>query len=181
MKSFIRITLSTLLVGLFFAANAQNDAISSYFDQYVEDDNFTVVYISPKMFNMITKLDLNELKDIKNEPETQMALDIISNLKGLRVLTTEKNPSKFYEEAIAKIPTQSYDLLMSVRDKGENVRIFTKDDGGSIIHELLLLVGGGSEFVMLSLTGVIDLEKVGHLAKIMDIKGAEHLDKVKDK
>ncbi len=166
---------------MFLFANAQNDAISSYFDQYVENDDFTVVYISPKMFNMITKLDLNELEDVKNEPEAQMALELISNLKGLRVLTTEKNPLKFYEEAITKIPTNNYDLLMSVRDKGENVRIFTKDNGGSIIHELLLLVGGGTEFVMLSLTGDIDLEKVGNLAKIMDIKGAEHLDKVKDK
>ena len=44
---------------------AQNDAISRYFDQYVEDENFTTVYVSPKMFQILGKLDLEGM----NEPE----------------------------------------------------------------------------------------------------------------
>jgi len=181
MKSIFKIVLALLFLGIAVFSKAQNDAISKYFEQYVEDERFTVVYISPKMFDLITKLDLENMEDLQDEPEARAALQMVEDLDGLRVLTTDETPDKFFKEAQQKIPTSDYDLLMTVRDEGENVRIFTKDDGGNIIKELLLMVGGKDEFVMLSLIGEIDLKKVSKLAKVMDVKGAKHLEKVKDK
>ena len=69
---------------------------------------------------------------------------------------------------------------MTVRDKESNVRFVTKESNG-LISELLLLVGGKDEFVMMSFVGNIDLNKIAKLAKKLDIDGAEHLDKVKKK
>ena len=42
--------LGTSLLALFLtlSLSAQSDAISQYFDQYVEDERFTTVYVSPK-------------------------------------------------------------------------------------------------------------------------------------
>ena len=48
-------------------------------------------------------------------------------------------------------------------------------DTGDIVNELLLLVGGDSEFALLSFTGNIDLKKVGKLGKMLDI---DHIDKL---
>ncbi|MBK7637736.1 MAG: DUF4252 domain-containing protein [Saprospiraceae bacterium] len=56
----------------------------------------------------------------------------------------------------------------------------TKEANGTI-NELLLLVGGKTEFVMMSFVGNIDLNKIAKLAKKLDIDGAEHLDKVRKK
>lgn len=153
-----------------FSLFAQNDAITKYFDKYVEDEQFTVVYISPKMFQMIAKLDMDEVD--------QDTKDVIKGLKGLRILTTEHNGRKYYDEAIAKFNTSEYELLMTVRDKSEDVRFFVKDSG-DIVNELLLLVGG-DEFVMLSFVGEIDLNKISKLANSIDVKGVKHLEKVGD-
>lgn len=153
------------------SANGQIDAIEKYFDKYVEDERFTVVYVSPKMFQMVAK--------VASEDMDQDAKDVISNLKGLRILTTEENTEAFYEEAKKKINTKEYEVLMTVRDEGENVQFLVKDTG-DVIHELLLLVGGSEDFVLMSFVGDIDLAKISKLAANMDIDGAEHLEKLGD-
>lgn len=95
-------------------------------------------------------------------------------MRGIRILTTEFDGQKYYKDAIASFNTTDYDLLMSVRSKGDNVRFWTKETNG-IISELLMLVGGKDEFVMISFIGKIDLQKIARLADDSKIKGMEHL------
>lgn len=171
--------LSVILVALLsfnLSALAQEDAITRYFDQYVEDERFTVVYLSPKIFEILGKLDIDELDD----EEAGEVMDVLKDLKSLRILTTEENSIAFYEEAQAKINTKDYEVLMTVRSEGENVNFLVKDEG-DIIEELLLLVGGDDTFVLMSFIGNIDLKKISRLANSVDIDGMEHLEKLDEK
>jgi len=170
--------VSILIVAFHFMATpllAQGDAISNYFDQYVDDEKFTMVYISPKMFSLISKLDIDDMDD----EEAEIVMDMVSDLRGLRVLTTDHTPEKYYKEALEKINTSEYDILMSVRDRDENVQFLVKDEG-DVIDELLLLVGGDDEFVLISFLGKIDLDKISELSKVIDINGTNHLEKLDD-
>jgi len=174
----------SILAILFFAslnpATAQIDAITNYFDKYMEDERFTVVYISPKMFDLFSKLANDiEIDDVDSD-DKEIIMGIAQDIKGLMVLTTEETPKEFYKEAMSTISTKEYDLLMSVRDQGENVRFYTKDENGADISELLLIVGSEDEFVMVSFVGNINLSKIAQLANKMDVKGMEHLDKLED-
>ena len=133
-----------------------------------------MVYVSPKMFQMFTKVAEGAGDDI--EPEIT---EMISNLKGLKILTTDVDARDFYKEAIDMFDTSQYDELMTVRSEGDDVKFLVKDsDGGNVVDELLLLVGG-DEFVMLSFVGEIDLRQIGRLARSIDMKGANHLEKLK--
>ena len=152
---------------------AQTDAITRYFDKYLEDENFTVVYITPKMFQMIAKLDLKE-------KDAQDVKDVLKDLKGLRILQTEHNPQQHYKEVMTQFNAAEYELLMTVRDKGENVRFWTKESNGTI-SELLMLVGNAKEFTLISFIGNIDLSKISKLANSTKIDGLEHLKDLKDK
>lgn len=155
-------------------AQAQNDAISKYFNTYADDERFTSVYISPKMFQMVSKIDAND-------PEWNKIRPIINDLSGLRVLVGENMDGRpLYKEAISKIGTGEYSELLSVRDKDENVKMWIKDSG-DIVHELFLLVGSSTEFVMLSFTGKIDLNRISELSNTLNIQGTEHLSKIKSK
>lgn len=166
------ILIFTLLIGSFGFANAQSDAITKYFDQYMEDEDFTVVYVSPKMFQLLGKLDTSGL----NDKEAEDIIDIVQDLRGLRILTTEKNTNRFYKEAMNKINTKEYETLMTVRSEGDNVRFLIKDSG-DVIDELLLLVGGDT-FTLISFVGTIDLNKISKLSKSLDIDGVEHLEEL---
>ncbi|MEM9918243.1 MAG: DUF4252 domain-containing protein [Bacteroidota bacterium] len=171
------IVLALALLSFSTQTSAQDgDAISKYFEQYVENEDFTVVYVSPKMFEILGKLELDHLED----QEAQIAMDMASRLKSIRVLTTEIDPGHYYEEAVNKINTNEYESLVKVRDEGENINLMIKDNGGDIITEMLVIVGGEDEFVLVSLIGDIDLKNISKLSKTMNIKGIEHLEKAEN-
>lgn len=155
------------------SASAQNDAITRFFEQYAEDERFTVVYIAPKLFQLAAKIETDD-EDWNNIRE------VVKDLGGLRVLAADSiaDGISLYKAALSKVPSNEYSELLTVRDNNEHVRIWTKDSG-SIIEELLLLVGKPDEFVMLSFTGKIDLDKISSLAKVLDVKGADQLEKIK--
>jgi hypothetical protein len=168
-------TLLLLPICLFLAGalSAQNDAINRFFTQYMDDERFTVVFVSPKMFSLVSKISTDD-------PDWEKFRDVVGGLTGLRVLTSDGigDGMKLYKEALGKVPAAEYEELLTVRDGTENVRIWVKDSG-NIINELLLLVGSPDEFVLVSLTGTIDLDKVSNLSKGLDIDGVKHLEKVK--
>ena len=165
MKSFLSFISALLFMAL--PAFAQEDAITKYFNKYIDDPTFSAVYISPKMFDMVAKIEIEDM-----EPEVQ---EVIKSLKGLRILHTEKNTTQYYNEALKVISSNEYELLLTARDGGENVRFMVKDNG-DIVEELLMVVGGETDFALLSFIGNIDLKKIGKLAKALDIDNLEYLD-----
>ena len=171
--------LSVFLIAfLGMSINAQSqDAISKYFEKHMDDDNFTVVYISAKMFDMLGKLEIDELDDV----EAKAVMEVVKDMRGLRVLTTDVNPKQFYKEAINTIDTKEYEILMTVRDDGDDIQFLIKDDGDNeVIQELLLVVGGEDEFVMVSFVGNLSINKISKLANVLDVEGTEHLEKLED-
>ncbi len=162
--------VNLLFVGLFtlfcqVSAFAQADAISKYFNKYVEDERFTVVYISAKMMNMIKKMDLN-----LGDKEAEAIMKVISDLKGLRILVAEENITGLYQEAIKMINTKEYEILMTVRNKDkDNVQFLVKSGAnGNLVEELLLLIGSSDSFVLMSFVGMIDLDKISKLSEAFD-------------
>ena len=64
MKSICFSFLAVLFTSL--SSFAQEDAITKYFNKYMDDEKFSVVYISPKMFSMVSKIEIEDM-----EPELQ--------------------------------------------------------------------------------------------------------------
>ena len=169
-KLFLALPVFLMLATTAFS---QNDAINRFFNQYMEDERFTVVFVSPKMFNLVSKISTDD-------EDWEKFREVVGGLTGLRVLTADSIDTglSMYKEALSKVPAAEYAELLTVRDGKENVRIWIKDSG-NIINELLLLVGAPDEFVLLSLTGKIDLDKISELSKGLDINGVQHLEKIK--
>ncbi len=157
---------------LFFSLNlfGQNNAVDNLFEKYTESDDFTSVYISGKMFSSITKSN-----------NTSKVDDVLSSLKGMNILTTEKNPQSFFKEAKSALYNNGYDELMRVKEKGSNVFFFVKDSDGNIAKELVLLVGENNKTVLISFGGTINLDKISELGKTINIKGADKLENLKNR
>ena len=166
--------LLTFALTLIFAGGlwAQNDAIDNFFQSYQDDENFTMVYVSPKMFQMVSKvIEGQEDEEIK---------DLVKDIKGLKLLTTQKTPLTYYKEAVKKIPVKDYEVLMTVREQDTNVKFYTKTSSSDVVEELLLIVGGEDEFVLMSFVGSLNLTKIGRLAQKLDIDGAEFLENLEE-
>ena len=158
------------------AAMAQNDAVSKFFSKYQNDETFTYANISSKMFSMFTNMEVENKED-------QEVLNAISKLKGLRILQKDdaRNARELYKEALGLIPTKEYEELMSIRDEDKDMKFFVKEISAGKIGELLMIMGGNDEFMVLTLFGEIDLKQVGRMGSKMDIDGLKNLQKLDDK
>ena len=171
--------MKNLLVIAFFlitmtAVQAQ-DAISKFFSKYQTDESFTQVNISSKMFSLFTNMEADS-------PEDKEVLDAISKLKGLLILRKENTSDAkgLYKEAFALIPMKEFEELMSVRDKDQDMKFFIKESGGKI-SELVMIMGGIDDFMVMSIFGEIDLKQVARMGKKMNVDGLENLQKMEDK
>jgi len=171
MKNLV-IILLTVCIG--FSASAQNDVVTKLFNDYYDDENFTKISVSSKMFELFTNIEPGD----ENEGEI---LEAVSKLKGLKVIASDSvsNSNELYSNAVKKISSNGYDELMEVKDAEENMKFMIKEKDG-IIAELVMVVGGNKNFFIMSLYGEIDLKKISTLSKSMNIKGMEYLKQLDD-
>lgn len=150
----------------------QSNAIDRYYSQYLQDDRFTEVSVSSKMFDLFVNFEMDD-------PDEQELINTISKLNGLKVLIGESidEAPQLYNQLI-KSPSPSMEELMSVKDEDANMRFFISESNNKI-SELLMIVGSKNGIVLLSLTGDIDLKQIAKLSEKMNISGFEHLKNIK--
>ncbi len=170
-----KLVVGTVMMVMSVAVQAQDNAISKFFSKYQNDESFSQVTVSSKMFGLFTNMDVEK-------PEDKEVLDAISKIKGLRILGKHetRDSRALYREALSMIPQKEYDELMSVRDKDKDMKFFVKEAGGKI-SELVMIMGGNEEFMVLSLFGEIDLKQVSKIGHKMNVDGLKNLENFKDK
>lgn len=170
----IKIWTIAIALCLSMAVHAQNDAVSTLFQSYANDDSFTKVSISSKMFQLFTHIE----GDDKEEKEI---LEAIAGLSGMKILSKNDitNGRELYKRAV-KTSSAHYEELMSVKDGDEDLTFFIREKAGKV-EELLMLTGGENNFMILSLFGDIDLNKVAQLSRSLSIGGMDKLDKLEEK
>lgn len=164
-----------MIIGMFLLSiglMAQGTVINKYFNDLEDDENFTKVSVSQKMFSMFTELEAGS--DAEKE-----FMDAVSKLKGLKIIMADSvaNSAKMFKSATADVDKAGYEELMSVKDAEENFKFsITETDG--VISELIMVVGGNKQFIMLSLYGEIDLKNISKIAQEMRVQGLDGLGKM---
>lgn len=167
----IAIVGAILLVGML--AFGQNSAVDKIFDKYSGKDGYTTVYISSFMFNLLNSLEVDD-------PDYNEFKKATSGIKSIKILTQDGEGSKaFGAELLAMLPRSEYQEMMKVKDGDEEVLFLAKESGGKI-SEFLLIVSGGSDDVLIAITGDIDLESLSSIASGLDIPGMENLDELNE-
>lgn len=150
----------------------------SMFDKYEDLDNVSAVVVNQSMFRLLANIDVEV-----DDPEARDFMDIAKSLKNLKVFITEdKGVSADMLGTMNKyLKSNSLEELMRVKDKDANVKFYIKQGkDADHVSELLMFVTGmntsnvevnGRKFetVLLSLTGDIDLNKIGSLTNKMNL------------
>lgn len=170
MKKFIIIAMLALLPAGLLA--------QSIFDKFEDLDEVSSVVVNKNMFNLLVKMDVDT-----DDPEAKEFMEIAKSLSGLKVFITEDaKVSADMKATVDKyLKSASLEELMRVKDKDANVKFYIKTGKDeNHVSELLMLVTGIKnmdvevddrkiETVLLTLTGDIDLTKIGSLTKKMDL------------
>ncbi len=170
MKKYLVIAVLSLIPSGIFA--------QSIFDRFEDLDEVSSVVVNKNMFNLLVKMDVDT-----NDPEAKEFMDIAKSLSGLKVFITEDSKVSADMKATVDKYLKSSDLeeLMRVKDKEANVKFYVKKGKDEDhVSELLMFVTGIKnmdvevdnrqiETVLLTLTGDIDLTKIGSLTSKMDL------------
>ncbi len=156
--------------------NAQS-IIDEYYDKYSGAEGFTSVYISKYMFEMFAENQEN----LEMEDEIE---EIISQLDGIKILLTDDDPAtkvpiNLYNEVMKQLPSSSYKEIMVVKEDDQNVNMYVREEKGKVA-ELLMVIGGGDENIVMSIQGNIDMKNIAKLAKSMNIEGMENLEMIEE-
>jgi len=157
--------LIILAVLLPMAVLAQKNPVDKLFEKYANQKGFTTVNISGKLLGFASEIDAGD-------PATK---EMLSNLSGIRILTVEDSELNkkidFYRELEADgfFKNNDFEVLMEVTEDDEVVRFLAKDAGNGKLSDLLLVVGGDDN-ALISISGMIDPQQIGKITKALDIE-----------
>lgn len=168
MKKWIGALMLAFMIG---TAQAQDGAIERFFSKYAEDDNFSRVFISPKMMQMAGGF-LKSNAEQQQGDEADLGL-LMQKIKGIRILNSDKVDGKrLYKEAIGTLNKNKYEDLMDVQDKGQNLKFMIREENG-LIAELLMVSGSDKEFTLLSMVGSFTYQDLNMLAEKTNLPGMD--------
>lgn len=182
MKKQITIILLALLPTFIYSQDI--------FEKYEDNSDVTFVAMQPKMFQMLAKISVDT-----DDPEAQEFFDMVKSITSFKVITTANASisSDINGWVSKRLKGATYEELMRVREGDSNVKFYVKEGkDDDHVKELLMFVTGMEgqnikidgkkmETVLLSLTGDIDLRKIGKLTDKMDLPGGKQLGKASDK
>ena len=160
----------------------------SIFDTYQSDDRVTYVSISPQMFSMLAKLNI----DI-SDPDAKEFYELVTQIKTFKLLRTD-DPSistAFSGWTQDYVKENQLAELMQVQEDEATVYFYALlSDQDDVVDELIMLVKkgeGGSDHleirpqtVVLLIQGSIDLYRIASLTQKLDLPAGDELKKLKN-
>ena len=162
--------------------------VQSVFETYKSNERVTYVSISPQMFSMLAKLNIND-----KDPEAKVFLDLVSQINTFKLLRTYEPTisDDFSDWTQDYVKTNQLSELMQVREDQTTVYFFAAlSENENIVNQLVMLVQDDNDnadpdyrnqTVLLYVDGKIDLERIASLVQKLDIPAGEELKKLKGK
>lgn len=155
----------------------------SAFDQLEDSDKIGTVTISKGMLGIVANMSIDNA-----DQETQDFIDLAKSVNEIKVFISEDKAASQKMQSTAKgyIRSSKMESLMKVKDDGSEVNFYVMEGKDSDhVSEMVMLVtdmekrSGNANFetVLVTMTGDIDLTKIGSLVNKMnlpkDLKKAE--------
>ena len=164
MKNTIFITLLSL-IPLFI--NAQNKSVKSFYNKYKHYENVSNVSLQGWVLNIAANFA---------DEETEARL--LKKITKLRVLIMEDGnlvTSKDYRSLINDLENDRFEQLMQVRDGSERIDFYIQDDGDTISN-VIMLINGSDEFILVSLEGNLKFSDLKELN--FEVEGGDNFKKI---
>src|SRR5690606_16162604 len=110
------------------------------FDKYEGMKEVDAVVITSKMFKLLTKIDLNA-----DDPETQQYIDLIENLKEMRVFSSKSSyvRDQMAADVASYLKSNSMEELMRVTEGGKTVKFYYKPGkSDEFVSQLFMFMNG---------------------------------------
>lgn len=135
--------ITAMAVMLLMAVGAFAQEGRNIYNKYSDSEGVSAVYISPAMFNLIGKIP--ELNVEVGEGENMDLAPLIRSFSGFYLLdmSGSAQSAEMASDVEAMVRKGRYELLMEVKDDGDNVNIYTVGNEKTIESFVFLSRSGG--------------------------------------
>lgn len=176
----LSVTLVVILMALMPSVTKAQSAIDGLYEKYAGKDGFTSINVSPEMFQMLSGLSMND-----SSKDAVQAMSAIKQIKSLKMLVYKPQDStkapEFYHVIQKMVPTTGFKDLMTINSHGNNLKFLARQNQDGKIKELLMIVSGSHETMIMSMTGLIDMKTISEISKSVNIQGMNNLQKLNEK
>ena len=154
-----KIIIAITILAIPFHALSQHEIVDFFFDKYASNEKISDISLNGWILGMASKMLEDE------------GTDILKKITKLRIMFTDekdivsKAEIKKLKRDVRKI---DFEDLMTVSDEGTLVNFMVRKEGKNITN-ILVIIHGNSDFILLSLEGNLNLEDLKQLD--FDIKG----------
>lgn len=164
------VLLYSLLIFLPAMAAGQSRYITKFYDHYKSQEEVTNL----NLHGFVVRLAGNFVDD-------QDAKKVLRKVSHLRLLLMEDanlvHPQE-YTSLVKGIKSDRFEELMIIREGSQRIEFFLRESGDTIT-DVLMLLRGEDEFLLLSLEGAFNFSDLNDLR--IDINGGEHFSKLPDR
>lgn len=163
-----KILLLAMLLGVAGLSFAQTKAVQSFYNKYKDMDGVENVRLQGWLIKLASSF-ADEDPDAKR---------LLKKITQLRILTMDQGnlvSQQEYNNLIKNIKQDHFEDLFLIKDNGQNVQFLIREKGDTIT-DVIMLVSGGDEFVLLSLEGVLKFSDLNNLN--IEVDGSDHFKKL---
>ncbi|MGM8362161.1 DUF4252 domain-containing protein [Flavobacterium sp. ARAG 55.4] len=173
MRKILIVLIAAFASGTFYG--------QTVFDQFDGQEEIVSVIVNKKMFELMSKVKVDA-----SDKETHQYLKLIQNLDNLKVYSTTNTAAaqKMRDAADNYIKTAALEELKKVNENGKQVTIDVKRSGNQLKEFLMFIdddANGINRSVLMSLTGLFNLNDISILTDKMQIPGGTELKKLTEK
>lgn len=159
-----------------YYSTAQNRSIREFQEKYREFGTYFSLRIDGGILKCLSSVETN------NE-EADEFMKMINEIDAIDIHAIGRDEAGFdmieLERFRKMIKRDKYEELMLVKDAEGDLDFMIREKNGKI-SDLLLLIDGREEFLVMNISGNIDLKHISNLAEKLDLKGMDHLEKIDD-
>lgn len=162
----MRIIITALVIAFSLPLFSQN-GIQNFYRKYMTNEKMTNVNLSGWVLQMAA-----EYADEGKEKE------MLQKITKLRVMIMEDGnlvSKTDYSDLIKDIRKDDFEPFMNIKEGGDKIDLYLRDDGETITN-VLVLVNGDDEFVLLSLEGNLKFSDLNDIN--FDVKNGEIFKKI---
>ena len=167
----------------------------SIFERYANNDDVTLVSISPNMFKMLGQMSLS-----LDDPEAQEYLEMVTSIKNFKVLVSSDQgiSNEMLNWVNQQVLKKDLDELVSIKDQVTDITFYVKEGKKEdYVEQLLMYVNekvdsdieksnfnikdSEIKVIVMLLEGNINLNKISKLTDQMNLPGGDLLRKAQKK
>ena len=164
-----------IMLTIFFsgsAAFAQLNEVHKIFDKYQEVEGLTSIRVARPMFNMLSKLniqdeDLQKIKPLLGKVNSINILisggsKLLDSLAGIKpgLINLGETPLGLQNEINRAVKKLNYEELVTINSSGRKIKLMTVNSSGNILHNLLLSITGSDQNILMLLDGEIPMNEL---------------------